>query len=262
MDMHYTILSELEKIKQQYGVRILHAVESGSRAWGFASPDSDYDVRFVYVHPAADYLRLDEPRDVIEWKLDEVLDINGWDLRKALKQFARGNATLYEWSYSPIEYLSTPEWDIIRKTAEAYFSEKAAVYHYYGTAMATYANYLSGERIRYKKYFYALRPLLAAKWIEQTHQIPPVLFDELMKMDMEPELRTAIEDLLERKKVTTEREMNPQIPAIQAFIQDELLRQKAISNAMPDDRNTDWSALNQCFARIINVNSNEKQISE
>ena len=81
-------------------------------------------------------------------------------------------------------------------------------------------------------------------------------------MDMEPELRAAIEDLLERKKVTTEREMNPQIPAIQAFIQDELLRQKAISNAMPDDRNTDWSALNQCFARIINVNSNEKQISE
>ncbi len=253
MDMHEIIRSELQKIEQQYGVRVLHAVESGSRAWGFASPDSDYDVRFVYVRPGADYLRLDEPRDVIEWKLDEVLDINGWDLRKAMKQFARGNATLYEWSYSPVVYLTTPEWEIISDTAKAYFSEKAAVHHYYGTAMTTYSGYLTGEQIRYKKYFYALRPLLAAIWIERTHQIPPVLFDELMKMDIEPELRTAIEDLLERKKVTTEGEHNPQIPAIQAFIQDELQRQRAISNALPDDRNTDWSALNRCFVQIIGL---------
>ena len=253
MDMHEIIRSELQKIEQQYGVRVLHAVESGSRAWGFASPDSDYDVRFVYVRPGADYLCLDEPRDVIEWKLDEVLDINGWDLRKAMKQFARGNATLYEWSYSPVVYLTTPEWEIIRDTAKAYFSEKAAVHHYYGTAMTTYSGYLTGEQIRYKKYFYALRPLLAAIWIERTHQIPPVLFDELMKMDIEPELRTAIEDLLERKKVTTEGEHNPQIPAIQAFIQDELQRQKAISNALPDDRNTDWSSLNRCFVQIIGL---------
>ena len=253
MDMHEIIRSELQKIEKQYGVRVLHAVESGSRAWGFASPDSDYDVRFVYVRPGADYLRLDEPRDVIEWKLDEVLDINGWDLRKAMKQFARGNATLYEWSYSPVVYLTTPEWEMIRDTAKAYFSEKAAVHHYYGTAMTTYSGYLTGEQIRYKKYFYALRPLLAAIWIERTHQIPPVLFDELMKMDIEPELRTAIEDLLERKKVTTEGEHNPQIPAIQAFIQDELQRQKAISNALPDDRNTDWSALNRCFVQIIGL---------
>ena len=119
--------------------------------------------------------------------------------------------------------------------------------------MTTYSGYLTGEQIRYKKYFYALRPLLAAIWIERTHQIPPVLFDELMKMDIEPELRTAIEDLLERKKVTTEGEHNPQIPAIQAFIQDELQRQRAISNALPDDRNTDWSALNRCFVQIIGL---------
>jgi len=262
MDMHETILTELKKIEQQHRVRILHAVESGSRAWGFASPDSDYDVRFVYVRPAADYLRLDEPRDVIEWKLDEVLDINGWDLRKALKQFARGNATLYEWSYSPIVYLTTPEWEIIRNTAKAYFSEKAAVYHYYGTAMTTYSNYLTNDAIRYKKYFYALRPLLAAIWIEQTHQIPPVLFDHLMKVNMEPELRLAIKDLLERKKVTTESESNPQIPIIRTFIQEELQRQKAISSALSDDKNADWSALNQCFAQIIGIGICDQSCSE
>ena len=115
MDMKETILSELEKIEEQYGVRVLHAVESGSRAWGFASPDSDYDVRFVYVRPAADYLRLDEPRDVIEWKTDEVLDINGWDLKKALLAFAKGNPNIMEWANSPIIYRKAPEWDGIRE---------------------------------------------------------------------------------------------------------------------------------------------------
>ena len=90
MDMKETVLEELKQIEEQKGVRVLLAVESGSRAWGFASPDSDYDVRFVYVRPATEYLRLDEPGDVIEWKQDAVLDINGWDIRKALKHFAHG----------------------------------------------------------------------------------------------------------------------------------------------------------------------------
>lgn len=251
MDIHETILAELDKIEQQYGVRILHAVESGSRAWGFASPDSDYDVRFVYVRPAEDYLRLDEPRDVIEWKMDEVLDINGWDLKKTMRQFARGNATLFEWSNSPVVYKTTEEWNRIREVSEEYFSEKAAVYHYYGTARSTWEGYLKGETVRYKKYFYALRPLLAAQYIEKYHKVPPVLFDELLTMDLDPVLRHAIDDLLERKKATTEGEQNPQIPEIRDFIQEELLRQKAISEKMPDDRNTNWSELNKCFMEII-----------
>ena len=251
MDIHETILAELDKIEQQYGVRILHAVESGSRAWGFASPDSDYDVRFVYVRPAEDYLRLDEPRDVIEWKMDEVLDINGWDLKKTMRQFTRGNATLFEWSNSPVVYKTTEEWDRIRKVSEEYFSEKAAVYHYYGTARSTWEGYLKGETVRYKKYFYALRPLLAAQYIEKYHKVPPVLFDKFLTMDLDPVLRHAIDDLLERKKATTEGEQNPQIPEIRDFIQEELLRQKAISEKMPDDRNTNWSELNKCFMEII-----------
>ena len=251
MDIRDTILSELDRIEQQYGVRVLHAVESGSRAWGFASPDSDYDVRFVYVRPAADYIRLDEPRDVIEWKLDEVLDINGWDLKKTLGQFARGNATLFEWSESPVVYKTSNEWGKIREVSKQYFSEKAATYHYYGTAMNTWAGYLKEDTVRYKKYFYALRPLLAARYIECFHTVPPVLFDDLMKMDMEPELRTAIDDLLEKKKITTEGEQHPHIPIIRDFIREELQRQKAICDSLPDDRNKDWTALNRCFAEMI-----------
>ncbi len=245
------INEKLDEIEKREGVRILHAVESGSRAWGFSSPDSDYDVRFVYVRPEEVYLRIDETRDVIEWQLDEVLDINGWDLKKALRQFAKGNATLYEWSGSPIVYRTTEEWNRIREVSDQYFSEKAAVYHYYGTANSTLQGYLLGDTVRYKKYFYALRPLLAAQYIEKYHMAPPVLFDDLMKMEMPDDLRTAIEKLLEIKKKTMEGEEKPHIPEIISFIEKETARQKTIADQIPDDHSKDWTALNRVFRETI-----------
>lgn len=250
-DIEKEISKKLDEIEEKEGVRILHAVESGSRAWGFASPDSDYDVRFVYVRPIEDYLRLDEPRDVIEWQLDEVLDINGWDLKKALRQFSKGNATLFEWSGSPIVYRTTSDWEKIQKVSRQYFSEKAAVYHYYGTANSTFQGYLRGDTVRYKKYFYALRPLLAARYIEEYHAAPPVLFDDLLKLDMPQRLKAAIDQLLEIKKKTIEGEENPHMPVIRSFIEEETARQKEIADALPDDHNKDWTALNIIFREMI-----------
>lgn len=251
-DIIAEIKEKLDEIERTEGVRILHAVESGSRAWGLASPDSDYDVRFVYVRPKNDYLRLDEPRDVIEWQLDEVLDINGWDLKKALRQFARGNATLFEWSGSPIVYRTTEEWERIKEISRLYFSEKAAVYHYYGTANSTLQGYLLGDKARYKKYFYALRPLLAAQYIEKYHTAPPVPFDDLLGMEIPAGLRQAIDELLEVKKRTKEGEENPQLPVIREFIEAETARQKEIADCLEDDHNRDWTALNGIFLEIIN----------
>lgn len=152
-DIKKEIEQKLLEIEKKEKVKILHAVESGSRAWGFASPDSDYDVRFIYVRRKEDYLRLNESKDVIEWQLDEVLDINGWDLKKALIQFRKGNATLFEWSNSPIVYKTTEQWKKIYEEVREYFSVKAAAYHYYGTANNTYKKYLQEELIKYKKYF-------------------------------------------------------------------------------------------------------------
>ena len=250
-DIEKEISKKLDEIEEKEGVRILHAVESGSRAWGFASPDSDYDVRFVYVRPIEDYLRLDEPKDVIEWQLDEVLDINGWDLKKALRQFYKGNATLFEWSGSPIVYRTTSDWEKIQEVSRQYFSEKAAVYHYYGTANSTFQGYLLGDTVRYKKYFYALRPLLAARYIEEYHTAPPVLFDDLLKLDMPPRLKAAIDELLEIKKKTTEGEENPHMPVIRSFVEEETARQKEIADALPDDHSKDWTALNTIFREMI-----------
>lgn len=249
--MEQIIQEKLNEIEQSEGVRVLHAVESGSRAWGFASPDSDYDVRFIYVRPKEEYLRIDEPRDVIEWQMDEVLDINGWDLKKALLAYAKGNASLFEWNNSPVVYRTSEEFSRIKEVAVQYFSEKAAVYHYYGTANKTMKEFLHGDNVRYKKYFYALRPLLAAQYIEAFHTAPPVLFEELLQPDLPKDLRTAIDELLELKKQTTEKEEHPQIPAIRAFIESETERQKEIANTLEDDRNHDWTALNELFRELI-----------
>ena len=152
-DIQKEIQEKLDAIEQQNHVRILLAVESGSRAWGFASPDSDYDVRFIYMHEPKEYLRIDVRKDTIEWQLDEVLDINGWDLKKALLAFAKGNPNIMEWANSPIIYRKAPEWDGIREIAMQYYSEKSALCHYYGTANNTYLSFLTGEQIRYKAAF-------------------------------------------------------------------------------------------------------------
>ncbi len=245
------INEKLKEIEAQENVRILHAVESGSRAWGFASPDSDYDVRFIYVRPMEEYLRLDEARDVIEWQLDEVLDINGWDLKKAMRQFARGNATLFEWSGSPQVYLTTDAWRAVREASMAYFSEKSAAGHYYGMAANTYRDYLCGGTVSYKKYFYALRPLFAAMYIEQFHRVPPVRFEDLRSIQVEKALQEAVLELLDRKKYTGEKEQKPHMPVILRFIEEELERQRQIVDQLPDDHNKDWTALNDCFRRVI-----------
>lgn len=250
-DITTEIKQKLLEIEEKENVKVLHAVESGSRAWGFASPDSDYDVRFIYRRTKEDYLSLNPKRDVIEWQLDEVLDINGWDLKKALIQFHTGNATLFEWSNSPIVYKSTETWEQIYNVAKNYFSTKAAGYHYYGTANSTYSQYLRGELVKYKKYFYALRPLLACQFIQTYKCPPPVLFEDIMKMDMSKELRDGIQELLDIKKKSDEKEEKNQIPVIRDFIENEIVRQKAYWDNAVDDRKQEWKELNDCFQDVL-----------
>ena len=119
--MTKTIIEKLKEIEERENIKILHCVEAGSRAWGFASPDSDYDVRFIYVRKNDFYLKLEKTRDVNEWQLDDVLDINGWDLKKALQLLYKSNPTLFEWNSSPIVYKTTKEWEIISGYINDYF---------------------------------------------------------------------------------------------------------------------------------------------
>lgn len=163
--MREKIQEQLRRIEEAENIKILLAVESGSRAWGFASPDSDYDVRFIYIRRLEDYLRLDAVRDVIELPIDDVLDINGWDLQKTLRLLYKSNPTLFEWFSSPIVYQKTEFADKFRELMMHYFSSKKTLYHYISMAEGNYREYLQGEIVRAKKYFYVLRPVLACRWI-------------------------------------------------------------------------------------------------
>lgn len=125
-----TIKEKLIEIEKRENIKILHCVESGSRAGGFPSPDSDYDVRFIYVRPKEYYLRLDKTGDVIEWQLDETLDINGWDLQKMLRLLHGSNPTVFEWKNSPIVYKTSDEWKSISNVIDDYFNAKSGIYHY------------------------------------------------------------------------------------------------------------------------------------
>ena len=255
--MENNVKDALRPLEEKHGCTFLFAAESGSRAWGFASPDSDYDVRFIYARKPEDYLTILPKKDYIEWQLDDVLDINGWDITKALLAFAKGNANVFEWANSPIVYRKHECWDKVCETAFKFFSEKASLCHYYGTANSTYKTFLLGEQIRYKKYFYALRPLLCCRYIEHYHQIPPMEFKDLLPLfnlglpDLDSALFEAIQFLLEQKRVTEEKDLNPQIPEIINFIENECIRQKEISDSLPDDHNRDISELDKAFRHVL-----------
>lgn len=246
------ILLKIKEIEEKEHVKVLHVIESGSRAWGFASPDSDYDVRFIYVRDRDFYLSLKENKDFIDWELDEVLDINGWDLKKALQHFHKSNATLFEWSNSPVVYFTTDEWkQLYEKVAPKYFACKSSMYHYYGTANKNYHEYLTGNMVKYKKYFYVLRPILACKWIEEKKCPPPVLFDELFNTVLEDDMKAAVEDLLAKKVKMSEADKAPKIEKINQYIEEKLAYYKELLESMTDDRNPDWELLDQAFISLI-----------
>jgi predicted nucleotidyltransferase len=251
--MNEIISAKIAELEKNESVRVIHAVESGSRAWGFASPDSDYDVRFIYVRPKEFYLRLEKTRDVIEWQLDETLDINGWDLQKALRLLHSSNPTLFEWSSSPIVYKTTTAWANIQREINDYFLAKSGLYHYLSTATSNYREYLKGETVKLKKYFYVVRPLLACKWILDKNCPPPMLFSELVKTELEPEMRPVIERLLALKSTTPEMGVGERIDALNEYIDKSITTLKATIDALPHADKPGWKRLNELFLQTLEV---------
>lgn len=224
--MEEIIRAHLNEIESSENVRIVYACESGSRAWGFPSADSDYDVRFLYVRPVEWYLSIQEKRDVIERPIHEGLDISGWDLKKALQLFRKSNPPLMEWLGSPIVYLEeTSVASRMRALAAEYYLPTACLYHYWNMARGNFRDYLSGEEVSPKKYFYALRPLLAMQWIEQDLGVVPTEFQILVeRLIAEPDLKAEIARLIEAKRAGAERDKRPKIAPLSAFIESELER--------------------------------------
>ena len=227
------ISAALANIEAERGIRVLYAGESGSRAWGFPSPDSDYDVRFLYAHPAAWYLRLDEGPDTLNFPVDDGLDLGGWELRKALRLLRGSNAALFEWLQSPVVYYEAPGFRTdLAPLLPLAFNLKAGLHHYLGQLRRGVEEELTGPEVRLKRLFYALRSALAARWIRERHTLPPMEFAPLREL-LPADLEGVVNGMLAQKALANEKTTVGRPAALVAFLAAEYAAGQAVRAALP-----------------------------
>jgi len=252
-DMQMLVSKKIKEIEARENVEVMMAIESGSRAWDFASPDSDYDIRFIYVRSATDYLKLEAQRDVIEWQLDETLDISGWDLQKALKLLYRSNPTLFEWASSPIVYYQSPKFEQFKAILPQYFSKKKSLYHYWHMANTNQREFLNVElkQVKIKKYFYVLRAILASQWILEEGTNPPMRFAELVAAKLPQELQPAVAKLLAQKVDVPELKRVARVPELDEYIASHISQMEQQAQTMNELQQNDWEPLDTLFMSLI-----------
>jgi predicted nucleotidyltransferase len=248
------IIKELLKLEQQHDIKILYAVESGSRAWGFASTDSDWDVRYIYIHKLDWYLDIDDKKDSQEEILPNDIDLSGWELKKALRLFRKSNPPLLEWLRSPIVYLqqfSTA--DRLRELTKEYFNPKSCLFHYLHMAEGNFREYLQQDIVRVKKYFYVLRPILACEWVKQTDTMAPMEFQKLVDSQVTDQyVRTEILNLLARKITGEELNEEPKIQVLNDFIERKLEFYNEYVTNIQQPNQPNSARLNDLFQLTVN----------
>ncbi len=244
----------LNAIERDQQCHILFAVESGSRAWGFPSPDSDYDVRFVYARSADWYLSIYSGRDLIETPIEDEMDVNGWDLRKALHLVLKSNAVISEWIESPIVYRrDAAALRQLRAFADRMLNSRALAYHYLHLARRQVAAKLTRDRVALKRYFYALRPALALRFLRlQAGKRPPMHLRALIDgTDLPAATVTIIDRLVAAKSRTREMGSGPRIPALDRLIAAEIAAAAGSAAEMPGRPPSDLAAADRLFLRLI-----------
>lgn len=249
--MRDEILGALEQIERDESCRVLFAVESGSRAWGFESTNSDWDVRFVYVRNRDAYLSLNEPRDVIEQNLPNDLDVVGWDLKKALKLIHKCNPSIMEWLNSPETYREDSVlMEELRALAKQYVQVVPAQHHYWSMASTNLEANFKKDRVSLKKYLYVIRPVLACRSLQQTEGWPSIVFDELVsEFLVEPDVRREVEALVAAKKQAEETEMGPKNPVIHRWLEQEIPKHKPAKGLVTEV--LDWEPLDKWFRKVV-----------
>lgn len=243
------IQSALTELEARHHIRVLYACESGSRAWGFPSPDSDFDVRFIYAHSADWYLTLDEGADTLNFPVDEELDLAGWELRKTLKLLRGSNAALFEWLQSPVVYAEAAGFrEALQPHLANCWNSRAGLNHYAGLVRRGVEDDLVGEEVRLKRLFYALHSALAARWIrERPTSVPPMELRELHAL-LPLELHAEVAELLARKATANEKTTVARPTALVAFLQEEYQAILSAREKLPLVRSTDpTQKLNELF---------------
>jgi predicted nucleotidyltransferase len=246
---------DLARCEASEDVAACLAVESGSRAWGFPSVDSDYDVRFLYVRRPEWYLTIDleERRDVIERPLADRIDLSGWDLRKALRLFRKSNPPLMEWLQCPLVYRERFSAAArLRELLPLFYSPRAAYFHYLHMAQGNFREYLRGDFVWVKKYLYVLRPLMAVLWIERGLGPVPIEFSKLVAATVvDSRVREAINRLVVEKAAGAELDRGPRIESISEFIESEMERCEAAAGGAETSASS-LEALNDLFREVLN----------
>lgn len=254
-EMQKRVQRQLREVEAREGVSVLYACESGSRAWGFASPDSDYDVRFIYARPLNWYLSILNRRDVLEYPIDEELDLVGWDIRKALQLLRKSNPPLLEWCNSPIVYQELEAFAAFKSLVPEYYSPRACMYHYRNMAWRNYKEYiLDKEEVKLKKYLYVFRPLLACRWIAEKEEVVPMQFDVLRNHVLtEKPVRRALDALLKAKMQKSELALGKAVPEFSEFFRSEFEYLEKV--LVPPTKNPDPELLDNVFRRLVATNS-------
>ena len=247
------IRKELLRLEAQHDIKILYAVESGSRAWGFASTDSDWDVRYIYIHKLDWYLKIDNKKDNQEEILPNDIDLAGWELKKALRLFRKSNPPMLEWLRSPIIYLqqfSTA--DRLRNLTKEFFDPKSCLHHYLHMAEGNYREYLQRDTVRVKKYFYVLRPILACDWIRETNMMAPMEFHKLLESEVTDQLvKTEIQNLLTRKMAGEELNEEPKIQILNDFLEQKIHFYSDYVKSLGQVSRPDTEKLDELFKQTV-----------
>ena len=259
--MNISAITEgLRNIERDHDCRVLHACEAGSRAWGFPSPDSDYDIRFIYVHRRDWYLRLNESPDTLQWFAPGDLDYSGWELRKALRLFRTCNLSLNEHLQSPIIYENNDDFTSrLRSLIPEYFNPKKAVFHYRGIAAQFIEPIEHREQIGIKKLFYILRPLLACQRVIEFQSMPPTEFQRLLSendKELPPAMIKAIHSLLRQKETADEKQLIEVPPLLADWILDTYADAERLAQSLPTAPPNDWEPLNRLFLDFVVWQSN------
>lgn len=248
-----TIITKLAHIADEKNIKMILAVESGSRAWGFASPDSDYDCRFVYAHPKEEYISLFEQKDTIDYTPDAIYDLSGWDIKKFLQHITKSNAVMLEWLQSNSIYYSNEKFVAeLRKLGRAYFNPIAVSWHYLSMAKKKYDVLKENEYSKLKTYFYVLRPLACIRFIREVDDIPYMEYQRNLDEIIVPnKIRDEIAIFLEYKKESKEKQELIKNDALLNYFKNEIQEAETWLKTATFAKNRNLIPADQCFRRII-----------
>lgn len=247
------IKTELSNLEKEHEIKILYAVESGSRAWGFASTDSDWDVRYLYIHKLDWYLKIDNLKDSQEKILPNDLDLSGWELKKALKLFRKSNPPLLEWLRSPIVYKEDFQTATrLRELGRKCFNPKSCMFHYLSMAKGNFKDFLQRDLVKTKKYFYVLRPVLACDWIKTQGTFPPIEFQKLVDSQVSDlRIKKEIEELLKRKIAGDELKQEPKIDVLNSFLEEKIDFYNKFANEINPNEKPKTAQLDEVFRESL-----------